>query len=73
MSKLILNDKLLLRRPCTSASPEEARQIILELEQELALHPDGIGLAAPQIGILKNVAIVRYKGQKLDLIKFLEV
>ena len=47
----------------------EARQIIRELEHWYErLAGECVGLAAPQIGIPKSVAIVRAGGQELDLI-----
>jgi len=60
---MIITDEKLLRIPCVDALPEEVDSIILRLEEELALSAKngnvGIGLAAPQIGIYKNVAIIR--------------
>jgi peptide deformylase len=63
---MIITDEALLRRSCTPATLEEAGTILATLEQELAQSAaagrPGIGLAAPQIGILKTVAIVRIDG-----------
>jgi peptide deformylase len=60
---MIITDETLLRRPCSDALPEEVESIINKLEDELkhsaSLGREGIGLAAPQIGILKKIAIVR--------------
>jgi len=60
---IIINNEELLRRPCADATPEEVGELIELLERELEnsgrLGNPGIGLAAPQIGILKKVAIVR--------------
>lgn len=57
---MILLDKQLSTEVAESATKEEATEIIAQLEWEL-LHSTipGIGLAAPQIGINKAVAIVR--------------
>lgn len=60
---IITNNEELLKRPCEDATIDEIGSIIDQLETELAnsakLGRPGIGLAAPQIGILKKVAIVR--------------
>lgn len=60
---IIINDEEKLRAPCLDTSPEEVPGLIQALEQELSnsarLGRVGIGLAAPQIGIAKKVAIVR--------------
>jgi peptide deformylase len=60
---IITNDEAALRVKCEDATIEEVGPIIALLEQELEhsakLGRPGIGLACPQIGIAKNVAIVR--------------
>ncbi len=60
---MIILDEKILRVSCTDATVDEATLIIEALELELAASAlvgrPGIGLAAPQIGIHKNVAIVR--------------
>lgn len=59
---MIITDIELLRTPCTPVeTKEEANQIILQLEEELK-NASGVGLAAPQIGIWKQVAIIRIPG-----------
>jgi peptide deformylase len=63
----MITNELELRKPNQNASLEEAKSIIKELEKELSLHP-GIGLAAPQIGIHKTVAIIRTGSENLDLV-----
>jgi|ERR1019366_1117579 peptide deformylase len=60
---MIITDEKLLRIKCDDAKLEEVGAIIELLERELDIsfkngYP-GIGLAAPQIGIYKNIAIVR--------------
>jgi len=59
-----------LRKPNDKVnSLEEALKIIKLLEKELSNSKiKGVGLAAPQIGIHKKVAIVRINDFKLDLI-----
>jgi peptide deformylase len=58
-----------LRKQNTNASLEEAEEIIKRLERELKDSPiNGVGLAAPQIGIHKNVVIIRTEEDKLDLV-----
>ncbi len=56
-----------LRKQNENVSLEDADSIIKQLEQTLNLYP-GVGLAAPQIGIHKRVAIIRYGENKLNLI-----
>lgn len=69
---IIINDEEALRVKCEDVLPEEVGALIAQLEAELAeanrLGKGGIGLAAPQIGIAKNIAIVRMsKSNGLDL------
>jgi peptide deformylase len=60
---IITNNEEALRIKCEDATPDEVGAIIEQLESELTysakMGRPGIGLAAPQIGIAKNVAIVR--------------
>lgn len=53
----------MLRVPCEDVAPNEVGQLIELLENELVvankLGKGGIGLAAPQIGIYKKIAIIR--------------
>ena len=68
---MIVIDEIELRKPNENASTEEAKIIIKRLENELLLTP-GLGLAAPQIGIHKKVAIIRAGEEKLDLVGLLD-
>lgn len=60
---IITNNEEALRVKCEDVKPEEVAELIAALEAELnnanRLGRGGIGLAAPQIGIAKNIAIVR--------------
>lgn len=60
---MIITDESLLRVKCTDVLIEEVDALREALENELRLSGErgapGIGLAAPQIGIAKNMAIVR--------------
>lgn len=60
---IITNNELLLRVYCEPVLPEEVGSLVELLENELnnsaKLGRPGIGLAAPQIGIAKNIAIIR--------------
>lgn len=66
---IITNNEEALRVKCEDVLPEEVAELISTLESELnnanRLGKGGIGLAAPQIGIAKNIAIVRL-GTNLD-------
>ena len=63
---MIVFEEVELRKQNEKVSLEDADSIINQLEQTLSLYP-GVGLAAPQIGIHKRVAIIRYGGEKLNL------
>ena len=60
---MIITDEKLLRVECVDVLPEEVSALRDKLEAELELSftlgRPGIGLACPQIGIAKNMAIVR--------------
>ena len=62
---MIITDISKLREVCTPVLDEEIEEIKSKLEQELHRSArrgkPGIGLAAPQIGINKRMAIVRIK------------
>lgn len=61
-----------LRIKCEEVLPDEVGSLIDVLEKELAnanrLGKNGIGLAAPQIGIAKKIAIIRLGNINLDLV-----
>lgn len=72
---IITNNEDALRVKCEDVLPEEVGELIATLESELnqanRLGKGGIGLAAPQIGIAKKIAIVRIDtahGLSLDLV-----
>lgn len=66
---MIVTDREELRKPNGPALPGEALEIIGLLERELAASPrPGIGLAAPQVGVHKRVAIIRTKDHSMDLV-----
>ena len=70
-------DESILRKKNEDVKPEEVKELISILERELneinRLGKNGIGLAAPQIGINKRIAIIRLSNKpnydfKVDLI-----
>jgi peptide deformylase len=69
---MILTDEKALRVECTDVLPEEVDDIRKKLEYELEESgkrgSPGIGLAAPQIGIPKRMAIIRLDKYKIDLV-----
>lgn len=69
---IITNNEELLRVKCEDVTQDEVAELISTLENELAtanrLGVGGIGLAAPQIGISKNIAIVRFKDANFNLV-----
>lgn len=60
---IITNNEAALRMKCEDVLPEEVAALVVALETELNYSNKmgrlGVGLAAPQIGIAKNIAIVR--------------
>lgn len=64
---MIITDEKLLRVKCEEVLPDEIDSLREELEKELKFSGElgrpGIGLAAPQIGISKNFAIIRINTQ----------
>lgn len=69
---MIITDEAILRMECTDVLPHEYGPLKEQLERELAhsakLGMPGIGLAAPQIGIAKKIAIVRVGDDNVDLV-----
>lgn len=68
---IITNNEEALRVKCEDVLPEEVGHLIEILESELAeanrLGKGGIGLAAPQIGIAKKIAIIRMGKREADI------
>jgi len=68
---IITNNEAALRVKCKDVLPEEAGELIDLLERELTnanrLGKSGIGLAAPQIGIAKKIAIIRLGNKDLNI------
>lgn len=69
---LIKNNEDALRIKCEDVSTEEVSSLILTLETELErcnkFGDQGIGLAAPQIGVGKNIAIIRLGNLSYNLV-----
>lgn len=69
---IIINNEEALRVKCEDVLPDEIGPLIEQLEKELQysarMGRHGIGLAAPQIGIAKNIAIVRFEDTNIDLV-----
>lgn len=69
---IITNNEEALRVVCQEVAETEVGELISVLESELnyanKLGKSGIGLAAPQIGIAKNIAIVRLGSINFNLI-----
>jgi len=64
---MIVTDIKQLKQKCELANEIEIPIIIKSLEEELIVK-QGIGLAAPQIGIQKQVAIIRLEHIHIDVI-----
>jgi peptide deformylase len=69
---IITNNEAALRVKCEDVSENEVGTLIENLENELTnanrLGKGGIGLAAPQIGIAKSIAIVRLGNISINLV-----
>lgn len=69
---LITFNEDILRAPCALVDPSEVDNLIKLLEDELKeinrLGKSGIGLAAPQIGISKQIAIIRLNDYSINLV-----
>lgn len=69
---IIINDENAIRLDCDDVNIDEYPDLLNKLERELInankLGKNGIGLAAPQIGIAKNIAIIRLPNFKLNLV-----
>lgn len=69
---IITFNKELLTLPCSNVLPEEQGELIELLERELSnanrLGKNGIGLAAPQVGVHKKVAIIRLPNFNINLV-----
>jgi len=67
MKKNIVTDISFLRKKSEQATEEEAKSLIIDLQDSLDLKK-GVGLSAVQIGVLKQVSIVRLPNMKIDII-----
>jgi len=69
---MIIRDESKLRGKCVDTNKNEVDELVSLLEFELDKSNErgnpGVGLAAPQIGINKNVAIVRIGDTKINLV-----
>ena len=69
---IITNDEKILRVPCEDVIEDEVVELIDKLEFELKeanrIGRGGIGLAAPQIGISKKIAIIRFSSIDINLV-----
>jgi peptide deformylase len=74
MYKIIKNVKELKEKSIPVESVEEAKDLIKILEKELLKHDNGIGLSAIQIGITKQVSVIRLpQNDKDEKIEFLHI
>lgn len=63
----IIQDLAVLRKPSEPVeSVSEALSIIKDLEETLGVIDHGVGLAAVQIGIPKQVGVIKHKGKDKD-------
>lgn len=69
---IITNNEEAIRINCDDVLPEEVGTLVNQLENELKhsaeMGAEGIGLAAPQCGIGKKIAIVRLGKYKINLV-----
>lgn len=60
MSELLYEPHPYLHQECEECEPEHVEPVVAALVREINLHPDAVGLAAPQIGIMKRVFVLRF-------------
>lgn len=69
---IIKNNEEAIRLKCSDVTEDEVGTLIQTLENELRLSEEsgnpGIGLAAPQLGIAKKIAIVRIGNLSINLV-----
>jgi len=69
MKKNIVTDKIALKNKCELVTEEELPSVLQDLEDSFVdIAKRGYGLSAPQIGISKQVSIVRVGEVKLNLV-----
>ncbi len=56
--------KEILLTPSSNITPLEYQEVFRKLEDIISLYVDAVGLAAPQIGILKRAFVVRWEGRQ---------
>jgi peptide deformylase len=63
MTKIVLDNEFdgVLAKPCEDVSVEEGEKIAIALFNKLTEEEDGVGLAANQIGLSKNVCVINVK------------
>lgn len=68
MKREIINDRKELEQKSTPVAFSEAKDIIKDLMDTAKEYPNCVGLAAPQIGILKKVVVVRDRNAWIALV-----
>jgi len=68
MKKVVQNIKKLREKSQPISDVKEIQDLVVEIKRTLATMPHGIGLGAIQIGIPKQVAVIKDKGFYLELI-----
>jgi len=59
VAKILVHNDPALSQVCEDAKRAEAKDIVHEMKRVLAATKSGIGLAASQLGIMKNIFIAR--------------
>ena len=59
--KIVTDEKILRQRCEPVATPEEGQEIANQLFEQLSHEPNGVGLAANQVGIQKRVCVINVK------------
>ena len=67
MKKPIVTDLNILKQKSEAVRPDEIASILQDLEDSLDINK-GIGLSAIQIGIAKNISIIRIGTTKINLV-----
>ncbi len=62
MIKQIIKDENVLRQKCNKVeTDDEAKQLVEDLIDTLSADDTGVGLSAPQLGVLKQVCVINVK------------
>ncbi len=67
---IVLEGSEILQKKCREVTDfgEKTAQLVDDMFETLAATPNGVGLAAPQVGILKRIIVIEIDEEKYELI-----